>query len=50
MKKLIHPKVVQLFGVCTKDDPFYIITELMAFGDLLNYLRKGEESLLFYEI
>ena len=41
MKKLIHPKVVQLFGVCTREDPFYIVTELMSNGDLLGYLRKG---------
>lgn len=42
MKKLIHPKLVQLYGVCSKDDPFYIVTELMSNGDLLNYLRKGK--------
>lgn len=47
MKKLIHPKVVQLFGVCTREDPFYIITELMPNGDLLDYLQKGRPSFLW---
>ena len=40
MKKLSHPKVLQLYAVCTREEPIYIITELMTKGDLLNYLRK----------
>ena len=43
MKKLRHDKLVQLVAVCTepKDQPIYIITELMCNGSLLNYLRQG---------
>ena len=41
MKKLIHPKVVQLYGVCTKEDPYYIVCEFMQFGDLRSYIRHG---------
>lgn len=39
MKKLQHPKLIQLFGVCTSHEPFYIVTEYMAFGSLDKYLR-----------
>ena len=39
MKKLSHPKILQLYAVCTREEPIYIITELMTKGDLLNYLR-----------
>ena len=42
MKKLRHPKVLRLFAVCTREEPIYIITELMTKGDLLNYLQQGE--------
>ena len=42
MHKLRHRKLVQLLGVCTLDEPMYIITELMSNGALLDYLRKDE--------
>lgn len=31
---------MQLYGVCTKQRPIFIITEYMANGCLLNYLRE----------
>jgi fyn-related kinase len=40
MKKLNHAKLVQLYAVCTKGDPIYIITELMTNGSLLEYLQS----------
>ena len=40
MKKLRHPKLIQLYAVCTKEEPIYIVTELMKHGSLLDYLRK----------
>lgn len=40
MHKLRHEKLVRLFAVCSKCEPIYIITELMANGNLLNYLRS----------
>ena len=43
MKKLRHPKVVQLYAVCTKEEPIYIVTELMKYGSLQEYF-KGEEG------
>ena len=42
MHRLRHRKLVQLMGVCTLDEPIYIITELMVNGALLDYLRKDE--------
>lgn len=32
--------VVHLSGVCTREPPFYIITEFMTHGNLLDYLRE----------
>ena len=39
MKKLRHPKLIQLYAVCTLEEPIYIITELMKNGSLLEYLQ-----------
>ncbi|XP_045501780.1 tyrosine-protein kinase HCK isoform X1 [Colias croceus] len=42
MKKLRHSKLIQLYAVCTLEEPIYIITELMKNGSLLEYLQgKG---------
>ena len=40
MKKLHHPNVLQLYAVCMHEEPFYIVTELMIHGSLLEYLRE----------
>nr|XP_016851773.1 PREDICTED: Abelson tyrosine-protein kinase 2 [Anolis carolinensis] len=40
MKEIKHPNLVQLLGVCTLEPPFYIVTEYMPFGNLLDYLRE----------
>ncbi|CAB1351562.1 unnamed protein product [Coregonus sp. 'balchen'] len=39
MKTMQHPNLVQLLAVCTKEEPIYIITELMKNGNLLDYLK-----------
>ena len=42
MKKLRNQKLIQLYAVCTLEEPIYIITELMPNGSLLEYLQgKG---------
>ena len=42
MKKLRHAKLIQLYAVCTPEEPIYIITELMKNGSLLEFLQgKG---------
>ena len=38
MKKLEHPNIIQFYAVCTKEEPMYIITELMKYNSLLEYL------------
>ncbi|XP_061425032.1 tyrosine-protein kinase SRK2-like [Lethenteron reissneri] len=42
MKRLRHPKLIQLYAVCTQEEPIYIITELMSNGSLANYLQTPE--------
>ena len=45
MKTLHHPKLVQLYAVCTKGEPIYLVNELMKHGSLLDYLRGEGRSL-----
>ena len=42
MKNLQHDKLIKLYGVCTREEPIYIVTELMKHGNLLEYLIKGK--------
>jgi len=44
MKEMKHPNLVQLLGVCTREPPFYIITEFMSRGNLLDYLRNANRA------
>ena len=43
--KLRHPKLVQVYGACTKQEPVYIVMELMKQGSLLEYLKGEGRSL-----
>ena len=45
IKKFRHPNLIQLYAVCTQEEPIYIITELMKHGSLLEYLRGDGHSL-----
>ncbi|NXT54981.1 FRK kinase, partial [Pluvianellus socialis] len=49
MKNLRHPKLIQLYAVCTLENPIYIITELMRNGSLLEYLQKDAGSKIFLQ-
>lgn len=40
-RKLSHPKLVQLYGVCSQQKPIYIVTEFMEHGSLLHFLQRG---------
>ncbi|XP_070176978.1 tyrosine-protein kinase Abl-like [Littorina saxatilis] len=44
MKEMKHPNLVQLLGVCTREPPFYIVTEFMPHGNLLDYLRGSNKE------
>lgn len=39
MRNINHPKLIQLYALCTTEEPIYIITELMTNGSLLDYLQ-----------
>ncbi|XP_029451095.1 tyrosine-protein kinase FRK [Rhinatrema bivittatum] len=49
MKKLRHPKLIQLYAVCSLEDPIYIVTELMRHGSLLLYLQNDGGSTIKLE-
>ncbi|XP_043191001.1 tyrosine-protein kinase Btk29A-like isoform X2 [Amphibalanus amphitrite] len=46
MTKLQHQNLVQLYGVCSKRRPIFIVTEYMKNGSLHSYLRKNEATLI----
>ncbi|XP_029966899.1 tyrosine-protein kinase SRK2 [Salarias fasciatus] len=46
MKTLHHKRLIQLYAVCTMEEPIYIVTELMEHGSLLEYLQKDRGSTL----
>lgn len=50
MKKCRHDKLVQLYAVCSLEEPIYIITELMCNGALLQYLREHNEEILLPQL
>jgi len=44
LSKLIHPHIVQFFGIYTDRENFqYMITEFLTLGDLLHYIRNKED-------
>ncbi|XP_063099004.1 cytoplasmic tyrosine-protein kinase BMX isoform X4 [Cavia porcellus] len=45
MMKLSHPKLVKFYGVCSEKYPIYIVTEYIANGCLLNYLKGHGKGL-----
>lgn len=42
LKRLRHRNLISLFAICTESMPYFIITEFMAKGDLLKFLRGPE--------
>ena len=45
MKKLLHPKLVHFYGLCSTEEPVFVITELMEHESLLDYLDGEGKSL-----
>jgi fyn-related kinase len=39
MKKMCHKNLVRLYAVCTREEPVFIITELMSKGAMIDYLK-----------
>lgn len=49
MKKLRHKRLVALYGVCSEEEPIYIVQEYMSKGSLLDFLRNDEGKNLKFE-
>ena len=41
IRKLKHPNLIQLYAVCSKEEPVYMITELMKHRSLLDFIRHN---------
>ena len=39
MSRLKDPNIVQVLGVCTRDEPLAVVVEYMKHGDLHQYLQ-----------
>ncbi|XP_072166835.1 uncharacterized protein [Diadema setosum] len=39
-----HPNILPILGCCTTEEPYYLITEYMKYGDLLHFLWKCRED------
>jgi len=50
LHRLRHRHLVLLLGVCTLDEPVYIIMELLSNGALLNYLRSENRQKLSFSV
>lgn len=48
MKELLHKNLVRLYGVCTMDDPIFIVLEYLSGGCVLDFLRtrRGKNATL----
>ena len=46
LTQLRHPHIIQCMGLCTRQEPAYILMELMKHGNLQDYLSKGEGKAL----
>lgn len=46
MKNLSHKNLVQLYGVVSTEEPYWLVQEFVRDGALLKYLRAKKESTL----
>ncbi|XP_076810785.1 tyrosine-protein kinase SRK2-like isoform X2 [Clavelina lepadiformis] len=46
MKTIQHANVIQVYGFCTLQRPYFIVTEYMPYGDLKTYLTSDKGSSL----
>jgi fyn-related kinase len=50
VKTLRHPKLIQLYAVCTDGEPVYFVTELMKHGSMLDCLRDQRHALKLVQL
>ena len=44
MKQLKHRHLIKLIGVCSRESPYYLLTEFMSEGCLLDFIRKSDPA------
>ena len=44
-----HKNIVNMIGCCTIEEPMFLLTEYIPYGDLLRYLRKRRGKVSIYE-
>ncbi len=49
MSKFNHPNIVHFIGACFDTHPRYIILELLAGGDLKNFLRENRPKVVSHK-
>ena len=49
LKNLKHIRLLRLLGVCTQEEPFFMVTEYLPNGSLLTYLKSSEGQYLVLE-
>ena len=40
--QLDHPNIIKCEGVCTKEEPIYVLMEFLKYGTLQDFLQRGE--------
>lgn len=50
MKKLNHCSLIQVYAICAREKPIFIVMELMKPGNLLRFLQTNEKSLNMYQL
>ena len=50
MKRLNHPHLVKMLGICVEKSPFYLVQELCQNGDLKHHLKTFEFVKVFQHI
>ena len=40
MSRIKDPNIVQVLGVCTREDPLSVVVEYMKYGDLHQFLEQ----------
>ena len=43
-----HKNIVNMVGCCTVEEPMFLLTEYVPYGDLLRYLRKRRGKVNIY--
>ena len=49
-KSFVHPNLVQLYAVCSKQECIYLVIELMKNGSLLEFLRQRGQPLKEHQL